>query len=101
MDVLGIAYEEFTDAQRKAVVNRHIQYRDGMALVLDRYARKGPKAARAVAKTGRWPELRVFSELRFWNAKFTHVSSYPDATLADLVESSAAERGVKVCIATV
>jgi hypothetical protein len=29
------------------------------------------------------------------------VSSYPDATLADLVEWSAAERGVKVCIATV
>jgi len=37
---------------------------------------------------------------RHLDALVDYVAAHPDATLVELVESSTAERGVKVCVAT-
>src|SRR5215475_13118867 len=52
--------------------------------------------ATALPKSGR-PGRKLDHHL---DALIVHVTAHPDATLAELVEWSAAERGVKVCIAT-
>ena len=52
--------------------------------------------ATALPKCGR-PGRKLDHHL---DALVAHVAAHPDATLAELVEWSSAERGVKVCIAT-
>jgi transposase len=52
--------------------------------------------ATALPKCGR-PGRKLDRHLE---ALVAHVAAHPDATLAELVEWSAAERGVRVCVAT-